>query len=184
MGRKALKPPIHTSPRYFSTMKNKSFANNSSPEVLLVGRFRSRNSYQKHQVVEIKDEEEEKTYVNGSKTRWLHRESSSTRDENISSPLCPEEADVDASPNRFIMDREKLVPLVIFVEGMDSIQRRGLSRSPSASIFPQYDNTMTTKDFGVRSYGIPHRGIRGNFVPPIIGSGNNIGNVASRNAGK
>lgn len=40
------------------------------------------------------------------------------------------------------------------------------------------------KGCGVRSYGFPRRGIRGNFVPPIRGSGNNVGNVTSRNAGK
>ncbi|KAF3658986.1 Fidgetin-like protein 1 [Capsicum annuum] len=67
---------------------------------------------------------------------------------------------------------------------MDTRQRRGLSRSPSASISPQNDNTLMNKGCGVRSYGIPRRGIRGNFVPPIRGSGNNVGNVTSRNAGK
>nr|XP_009600283.1 ATPase family AAA domain-containing protein FIGL1 [Nicotiana tomentosiformis]XP_009600284.1 ATPase family AAA domain-containing protein FIGL1 [Nicotiana tomentosiformis]XP_033511883.1 ATPase family AAA domain-containing protein FIGL1 [Nicotiana tomentosiformis] len=68
---------------------------------------------------------------------------------------------------------------------MDTRQRRGLSRSPSASISPQSDNTLTNKGCGVRSYGFPRRGVRGNFVPPIRGSsGNNVGNVSSRNAGK
>ncbi|KAF3669474.1 Fidgetin-like protein 1 [Capsicum annuum] len=157
-------------------MKNRSFANKSSPEVLPVERFHSKHSYPKHQAVEIKDEEEEKTCVNGSKTRRLHKESSGTRDENISSPLCTEEADADASPNGFVTARAKLE--------MDTRQRRGLSRSPSASISPQNDNTLMNKGCGVRSYGIPRRGIRGNFVPPIRGSGNNVGNVTSRNAGK
>ncbi|KAM3364093.1 ATPase family AAA domain-containing protein FIGL1 [Capsicum galapagoense] len=176
MGSRTSKPPAHTSPRDFSTMKNRSFANKSSPEVLPVERFHSKHSYPKHQAVEIKDEEEEKTCVNGSKTRRLHKESSGTRDENISSPLCTEEADADASPNGFVTARAKLE--------MDTRQRRGLSRSPSASISPQNDNTLMNKGCGVRSYGIPRRGIRGNFVPPIRGSGNNVGNVTSRNAGK
>lgn len=68
---------------------------------------------------------------------------------------------------------------------MDTRHKRGLSRSPSASISPQNDNTLMSKGCGVRSYGFPRRGIRGNFVPPIRGSGgNNVGNVTSRTSGK
>ncbi|XP_055805391.1 ATPase family AAA domain-containing protein FIGL1 [Solanum dulcamara] len=173
VGRRTLITPAHTSPRDFSLMKNRSFANDSSPEVLPFDRFHSKHSYPKHQAVDIKDEEEERTSVNGSKTRRLHRESSGSRDENISSPLCTEEA--DASPNGFVTARTKLE--------MDTRQRRGLSRSPSASISPQNDNTLMNKGCGVR-YNFPRRGIRGNFIPPIRGSGNNVGNVTSRNAGK
>lgn len=66
--------------------------------------------------MDIKDEEEERTCANGSKTRRFHRESSSSRDESISSLLCTEEADIDASPNGFVTARTKLVPLSILVE--------------------------------------------------------------------
>ncbi|OIT05585.1 PREDICTED: fidgetin-like protein 1 [Nicotiana attenuata] len=166
------KTPAQTSPRDFSMMKNRSFGNDSSPEVLPVERF-----HPKHQAMDIKDEEEERTCNNGSKTRRLHRESSGSRDEHISSPLCAEETDVDASASGFVTAKTKLE--------MDTRQRRGLSRSPSASISPQSDNTLMNKGCAVRSYGFPRRGVRGNFVPPIRGSsGNNVGNVSSRNAGK
>lgn len=67
---------------------------------------------------------------------------------------------------------------------MDVRQRRGINGSPSATDSPQSDNTMANKSYGVRPYGFPRRGVRGNFVPPIRGSGNNGGNVTSRNAGK
>ncbi|CAN4079106.1 unnamed protein product [Withania somnifera] len=154
-GYRTLKTPAHSSPRDSSLMKNRSFANDSSPEVLPVERFHSKHSYPKHQAMDIKDEEEQRTCVNGSKTRRLHRESSGSRDENISSPLCTEEADVDASPNGFVTARIKL-----------------------------NDNTLTNKGCGFRSNGFPRGGIRGNFVPPIRGSGNNVGNVSSRNAGR
>ncbi|KAF3616339.1 putative sulfite oxidase-like isoform X1 [Capsicum annuum] len=76
MDSRTLKPPAHTSPRDFSMIRNKNFASNSSPEVLPIKRFHSKHSYPKHQAVEIKDEEEERTHVNGSKIRRLHRESS------------------------------------------------------------------------------------------------------------
>ncbi|KAK4346195.1 hypothetical protein RND71_032534 [Anisodus tanguticus] len=188
VGSRTLKTPAHTSPRDFSLMKNRSFANVSSPEVLPVERFHSKHSYTKHQTVDIKDEEEERTCINGPKTRRLHRESSGSRDENISCPLCTEEAVVDASPNGFVTAKTKLGPpktsLPPKVGEMDTRQSRGLSRSPSASISPQNDSILMNKGSGVRSYGFPRRGIRGNFVPPIRGSGNNVGNVTSRNAGK
>ncbi|XP_070052004.1 ATPase family AAA domain-containing protein FIGL1 [Nicotiana tomentosiformis] len=177
VGSRTWKTPAQTSPRDFSMMKNRSFANDSSPEVRPVERFLTKHNYLKHQVVDIKDEEEERTCNNGSKTRRLHRESSGSRDENISSSLCAEETDADASASGFVTAKTKLE--------MDTRQRRGLSRSPSASISPQSDNTLTNKGCGVRSYGFPRRGVRGNFVPPIRGSsGNNVGNVSSRNAGK
>ncbi|PHT45326.1 hypothetical protein CQW23_14484 [Capsicum baccatum] len=57
----------------------------------------SKHSYPKHQAMKIKDKEEEKTCINGSKTRRLQKESSGTRDENISSPLGTEEADIGCS---------------------------------------------------------------------------------------
>lgn len=116
VGSRTLKTPAHTSPRDFSLIKNRSLANDSSPEILPVDRFHSKHSYPKHQTVDIKDGEEERTCVNGSKTRRLYMESSGSRDENISSPLCTEEADVDASPNGFVTARAKLVPLSIFME--------------------------------------------------------------------
>ncbi|TMX05916.1 hypothetical protein EJD97_000050 [Solanum chilense] len=177
VGSRTLKTPVHTSPRDFSLIKDRSFANDSSPEVLPVDRFHPKHSCPKHQTVDNKDGEEERTCVNGSKTRRLYRESNGSRDENISSPLCTEKADVDASPNGFVTARAKLE--------MDTRHKRGLSRSPSASISPQNDNTLMSKGCGVRSYGFPRRGIRGNFVPPIRGSsGNNVGNVTSRTSGK
>lgn len=113
MGSRTWKTPAQTSPRDFSMMKNRSFANDSSPEVRPVERFLTKHNYLKHQVVDIKDEEEERTCNNGSKTRRLHRESSGSRDENISSPLCAEETDADASASGFVTAKTKLV---LFVE--------------------------------------------------------------------
>ncbi|PHU07626.1 hypothetical protein BC332_24115 [Capsicum chinense] len=62
-------------------------------------------------------------------------------------PCALKKTDADASPNGFVTAKEKLE--------IDTRQRRGLSRSPSASISPQNDNTLMNK-----------------------------GNVTSRNAGK
>lgn len=63
------------------------------------------------------------------------------------------------------------------------MRKRGLTGSPSASVSPQSD-AGTHRGYGSRSYGFSRRGVRGNFVPPIRSTGNNTGNVTSRNAGK
>lgn len=55
--------------------------------------------------------------------------------------------------------------------------------SPSASVSPQSDCNTSTRGYGLKSYGISRRGVRGNFVPPIKSSGN-AGNMTSRAAGK
>lgn len=68
---------------------------------------------------------------------------------------------------------------------MDARQRRGLAGSPNTSVSPQSDYNVSSKGYGMRSYGSSRRGVRGNFVPPIRSSGGNTVNMAnSRNSGK
>lgn len=67
---------------------------------------------------------------------------------------------------------------------MDARQRRGLSGSPSANVSPQSDINAASRGYNGRSYGVPRRGVRGNFIPPIRSNGGNTGNVTSRIAGK
>lgn len=66
---------------------------------------------------------------------------------------------------------------------MDVRQKKGFSGSPNTSISPQSDYNASRGSAG-RSYGIPRRGVRGNFVPPIKSNGGNSGNVTSRIGGK
>lgn len=74
--------------------------------------------------------------------------------------------------------------IILFGQEMDVKQKRGAIGSPNASVSPQCDNNSANRPYGGRSYGVPRRGIRGNFVPPIKSNGNNTGNITSRNAGK
>ena len=67
---------------------------------------------------------------------------------------------------------------------MDSRQRRSSAGSPSTSVSPQSDNNFTSRGYGVKSYGLPRRGIRGNFVPPIRSNGGNASHMTSQTAGK
>lgn len=71
-----------------------------------------------------------------------------------------------------------------FSQEMDARQRRGLAGSPSASVSPQSDNNCTNRGYGVKSYGVSRRGVRGGFIPPIKSNGGNAGNVTSRIGGK
>lgn len=74
--------------------------------------------------------------------------------------------------------------ILSFLQEMDARQRKGSAGSPSTSVSPQSDNNFANRGYGVKSYGCPRRGVRGGFVPPIKSSGNNVGNVTSRIAGK
>lgn len=65
---------------------------------------------------------------------------------------------------------------------MEAKQKRDLSGSPNASSYSQCD--IFSRRYGIRSYGVQRRGIRGNFIPPIKSNGNSAGNVTSRIAGK
>ncbi|KAK9272382.1 hypothetical protein L1049_002753 [Liquidambar formosana] len=123
----------------------------------------------------LKVEEEERTQGNSLGTKRAHMEISSPQNEITKSPSSNEEVNTDTG-NGFVTARAKLE--------MDARQRRGLGGSPSASVSPQSDNNSANRSYGVKSYGIPRRGIRGNFVPPIRSNGGNVGNTTSRIAGK
>lgn len=119
-------------------------------------------------------DDEERGRENSYGAKRLHLEITSPSNRNVKSPSCNEESENDASGSGFVTARTKLE--------MDAWQRRGLAGSPSASVSPQSDHLG--RGYGVRSYGFPRRGIRGNFIPPVKSNGNSTGNMTSRSAGK
>ncbi|KAG7985905.1 hypothetical protein I3843_03G051100 [Carya illinoinensis] len=123
-----------------------------------------------------KVEEEERVYGSNVGAKRAHREIISPVVDNSKSPSGNEEASPDASGNGFVTARAILK--------MDARQRQGLAGSPSASVSPQSDSNCANRGYGGKSYGFSRRGVRGSFVPPIKSSGGNVGNVASRIAGK
>ncbi|KAG8384966.1 hypothetical protein BUALT_Bualt04G0173100 [Buddleja alternifolia] len=161
-----------------SRENNRSFMKDRISEdcVVIEKNYSSHNSPKNHYLSTIsKTEEDKRAHGFSFKTKRLHRETISPRNDNVKSPSGNEEADIDASSNGFVTARAKLE--------MEAGQKRGLSGSPSASASPQSDSG-THRGYGSRSYGFSRRGVRGNFVPPIRSNGNNTGNVTSRNAGK
>ncbi|CAI8583552.1 unnamed protein product [Vicia faba] len=119
---------------------------------------------------------EERAYGNTFSTKRAHTENNSPRVGYVKSPSTKEEVNLDVAGNGFVTARAKLE--------MEVKQKRGAIGSPNASVSPQCDNHSANRLYGGRSYGVPRRGIRGNFVPPIKSNGNNTGNTTSRNAGK
>ncbi|CAA0824634.1 P-loop containing nucleoside triphosphate hydrolases superfamily protein [Striga hermonthica] len=161
-----------------SKENNKSFTKDKVSEDCVVTERgpSSCNDPNNHSVLTTcKPEEDDEVRVVNFKTRRLHRNSFSPRNEFTKSPSMIEEVDVDASTNGFVTARAKLE--------MEARQKRGLAGSPSASVSPQSD-AGTNKGYGARSYGFSRRGVRGNFVPPIRSNGSNVGNVVSRTGGK
>ncbi|KAH0852327.1 hypothetical protein HID58_090857 [Brassica napus] len=67
---------------------------------------------------------------------------------------------------------------------MDARQKRGSTGAPNSSLSPQGENNASARGYGARSGGYLRRGYRGNFVPPVKSSGNNVGNTTSRIGGK
>ncbi|KAL5860685.1 hypothetical protein ACOSQ4_001981 [Xanthoceras sorbifolium] len=124
----------------------------------------------------VKVEEEEKGHGNALGMKRAHIKISSPKNENAMSPSSTEKANDDVSGNGFVTARAKLE--------MDVRLRRGHVGSPSASVSPHSDNNPTTRGYGVKSYGISRRGVRGNFVPPMRSNGGNVGNMTSGVTGK
>ncbi|CAH8388432.1 unnamed protein product [Eruca vesicaria subsp. sativa] len=81
-----------------------------------------------------------------------------------------------AAANGFVSAKIKLE--------MDVRQKRGSAGAPNSSLSPQGDNNALGRGYGARSGGYLRRGYRGNFVPPVKSSGNNVGNTTSRIGGK
>ncbi|KAK6135111.1 hypothetical protein DH2020_031174 [Rehmannia glutinosa] len=161
-----------------SKENNRSFLKDKISEdcVVIEKNYSSHNYPNNHSMSTIsKAEEEDGVRGVNFKTKRLHRETFSPRNETIKSPSCTEEADADASSNGFVTARAKLE--------MEARQKRGLTGSLSASVSPQSD-AGANRGYGARSYGFSRRGVRGNFIPPIRSNGNNAGNVTSRIAGK
>lgn len=67
---------------------------------------------------------------------------------------------------------------------MDVRQKRGSTGAPNSCFSPQGENNALARGYGARSGGYLRRGNRGNFVPPVKSSGNNVGNTTSRIGGK
>ncbi|KAL0377294.1 UNVERIFIED_CONTAM: ATPase family AAA domain-containing protein FIGL1 [Sesamum radiatum] len=147
----------------------------SQDSVIIEKNYSSQN-YHNHSMSTItKADEEEAARWISFKTKRLHRETISPRNENVKSPSVSEEADLDVPTGGFVTARTKLE--------MEARQKRGLTGSPSPSVSPQSD-AVTHRGYGARSYGFSRRGVRGNFIPPIQSNGNNTGNMTSRIAGK
>ncbi|GAB2278466.1 Fidgetin-like protein 1 [Dionaea muscipula] len=120
----------------------------------------------------INTEEEGRIPGHNLGAKRLHKETRSPRNEWPKSPPNSEEANCEASGNGFVTARTKLE--------MDAKQRRGLVGSPCASVSPHSDNNSAGRGYGMRSYGVPRRGIRGSFIPPIRSNGSNTGNLTAR----
>ncbi|XP_015893823.4 ATPase family AAA domain-containing protein FIGL1 isoform X1 [Ziziphus jujuba] len=147
---------------------------NNSEECLIVERplpFHNQNKGQSS--FPFQRIEEDRAYGNSSGPKRLHMEINSPK---TKSPLSDEDANTDNSGNGFVTAKAKME--------MDARQRRGLSGSPSANVSPQSDINAASRGYNGRSYGVPRRGVRGNFIPPIRSNGGNTGNVTSRIAGK
>ncbi|KAH7577198.1 hypothetical protein JRO89_XS01G0219600 [Xanthoceras sorbifolium] len=158
-----------------SAMKYKS---TSSEDCMIVEKpYLYSNLPKGHDVsTSVKVEEEEKGHGNALGMKRAHIKISSPKNENAMSPSSTEKANDDVSGNGFVTARAKLE--------MDVRLRRGHVGSPSASVSPHSDNNPTTRGYGVKSYGISRRGVRGNFVPPMRSNGGNVGNMTSGVTGK
>ncbi|VFQ97524.1 unnamed protein product [Cuscuta campestris] len=175
---KISKSPVPASYGDVSQFIHKASNKDNCPDILFNEKVRSNQNFRDHgDTMEIDDEEVEKPFGKSLKMKQLNMETFGQRNKNVKSPLCNEGIDTDSPHKGFVTARDKLE--------MDVRQRRGLNGHPSASESPQSDSTMANKSYGVKPYGNPRRGIRGNFVPPIRCNGNNAGgSVTSRNAGK
>ncbi|KAM3255349.1 hypothetical protein ACQJBY_048583 [Aegilops geniculata] len=87
--------------------------------------------------------------------------------EHANSPLSQDEADAPA--NGFVTARIKLA--------MDTVQKHGHNGHQGASVSPQCDNNLSTRNYGVRPSWNSRRGPRGNFVPPIRNNGGSACNA-------
>ncbi|KAK1259478.1 Katanin p60 ATPase-containing subunit A1 [Acorus gramineus] len=115
-------------------------------------------------LVPLQVDEEENIHGNDLRRKRRQMEAISPGCENVGSQTGSEEDNADASGNGFVTARAKLE--------MDSRQRHGFMGSPNASLSPRSDYTSVgNRNYGVRSGGIPRRGLRGNFVPPIRSNG-------------
>lgn len=89
---------------------NQNFMKDKFPEdcVVVEKSYLSHNYRQNHCVPGISKAEEEEGAFGVSFKKRIHRESISPRIENVKSPSCGEEADIDA-PKGFVTARAKLV---------------------------------------------------------------------------
>ncbi|KAL4354649.1 hypothetical protein GQ457_06G040800 [Hibiscus cannabinus] len=161
---------------YRSSMDSK---NNSSKDCFIVEKGHSYQNFPRgHSISNFsKVEEEDRGHGNSFGTKRAYREISSPGNNSARSPSSNEEANADVSGNAFVTARAKLE--------MDVRQKRGMAASPSAaSVSPQNDTNFSSRGYGTKSYGVPRRGVRGNFVPPIKSNGGGVGNVTSRIGGR
>ncbi|GAA0138472.1 non-motor microtubule binding protein [Lithospermum erythrorhizon] len=152
--------------------------NKNSEDYVVVEKPNKNSSYSGNHSISAyaKTEEDSKSWANGFRAKRSHVEVSSPRNEIPKSPSCNDGGDADASGNSFVTARAKLE--------MDEKNRRGLAGSPNTSVSPQSDNFAANRGYGGRSYNLPRRGLRGNFIPPIKSNSNNTGNLTSRVGGK
>lgn len=60
---------------------------------------------------------------------------------------------------------------------MDTVQKHGHNGHQGASVSPQFDNNLSTRNYGVRPSWNSRRGPRGNFVRPIRNNGGSACNA-------
>ncbi|PNT62758.1 hypothetical protein BRADI_4g07862v3 [Brachypodium distachyon] len=97
--------------------------------------------------------------------------------EHANSPSSNDEADAPASASGFVTAKIKLA--------MDAVKKHGHNGHQGASVSPQCDNNLGTRNYGVRPSWNSRRGPRGNFVPPIRNNGGSAcSTITSRVTGK
>ncbi|KAK7260612.1 hypothetical protein RIF29_26810 [Crotalaria pallida] len=148
---------------------------NSSEDCMVVERPWSSAGHTKGRTL-FSFEGEERASPDTIGKKRIHLEINSPKVGYPISPSIKEEDTHDVCGNGFVTARAKLE--------MEARQKRGAVGSPSAPVSPQCDNNPANRLSGLRSYGVPRRGVRGNFVPPIKSNGNNVGNTTSRIGGR
>ncbi|CAM8992285.1 unnamed protein product [Rhodiola kirilowii] len=157
--------------------RNSVIAGNTvSEDCMLVDKAIPCTSHQARQVMSpsTKMEGERTSPRNNLGTKRLHTDISNSGTDLMKSPSSNEESDADPSGSSFVTARAKLE--------LEARQRWG-GRNTSVSS-PQGDNNATYRGYGLKSYGVPRRGVRGNFIPPIKSNGGNGGTMTSRNTTK
>ncbi|CAM0950037.1 unnamed protein product [Alopecurus aequalis] len=133
---------------------------NMSKEFACVEKEIRTNQDKKHPVY-LGVEEDEKHCGSFQNAKRKHTGFRSPICEHANSPSSNDEADAPA--NGFVTATIKLA--------MDAVQKHGHNGHQGASVSPQCDNNLSTRNYGARPSWNSRRGPRGNFVPPIRNNG-------------
>uniref|UniRef100_A0A7N0US05 AAA+ ATPase domain-containing protein n=1 Tax=Kalanchoe fedtschenkoi TaxID=63787 RepID=A0A7N0US05_KALFE len=149
---------------------------NASEDCMLVDKVNPFTSQQARRVTSSssKMEEERISLRNNLGTKRLHMDISSSSTDLMKSPSSKDDSDADQPGGSFVTARAKLE--------LEARQRCG-GRNTSVSS-PQGENGAAYRGYGLKSYGVSRRGVRGNFIPPIKSNGGTGGSMTSRNSSK